>query len=270
MKSTNGTGRRLGFTLVEVLVVVAIIAIVTSVMVVVVGAVNEKAKVSRVQSQMTMLGNAVDAFKEATGQYPLAVPYDAWGGTNWAAFVGVVDGGDWTDYFKDANTDGQPDWDIWTTSEYPTNIQMLTFQLEQVPESNSILARIKENTGAREQVKFVPTGTTEKWELTSDTCELKHPLDTTATTYRKTFQPLDPWGRPLRYWNANTLKWAKENVAKVAWSASVQQLLAEKLQQANWGFYIESAGKDGLFGWYGAPSVTVDAQQTEDNVYSSK
>jgi len=54
----------------------------------------------------------------------------------------------------------------------------------------------------------------EQWQPAGESCKLVHPLDTQART---TFQPLDPWGTPLRYWSGDILKWAK--TAKANWDA---------------------------------------------------
>jgi prepilin-type N-terminal cleavage/methylation domain-containing protein len=274
MRYNNRTKKAPGFTLVEILVTVAILAILGTVTVMMVSGVNKKAKISQANSQMTMIGSAIEAFKDATGKYPLAVPYDAWA-ADWDTatpdFIGIVGGDDWKEYFADEDTDDLPDfkWDTTPANVYPTNIQMLTFQLAQEPSANAILNRIKENTGGREQVKMDVTAMPEeKWQTATDLCELKHPLD---DQLRKTFQLLDPWGTPYRYWNATTLKWAKEIASpKAAWPDSVIELLAEKLQAANWGFFLESAGPDRKFGWVGDSTSILDVQEAEDNIYSVK
>ena len=99
------------------------------------------------------------------------------------------------------------------------------------------------------------------------------------------YEPVDAWGQPLRYVSADTLKWAKVDIspAKSVWDGDgndgntewpIQELLATKLQDANWSFFIESGGPDKQLGWsepppdLSNPGGTLDPQQVKDNVYS--
>jgi prepilin-type N-terminal cleavage/methylation domain-containing protein len=273
-----------GFTMIEIMVAVGIIVILAAILIALVGGVNDKGKATSTQAKMNILGEAVEAFKQATGKYPLAVPEDAWG-VNWSQTNSFVhsqwrtDRDGWMDYFvpTGANTPTFPQWD--GTTANPTNIQMLTFQLEQVPESNSILERLKQGSGQIQQMRFDNSLNTENWVKAGSDCRINTPLNSGQT--RVAFQPLDAWGTPLRFWTGESLKWAKRistvtpppNPPAGSWQPSVQQLLSDRLQKANWGFFIESAGKDGRFGWWGQATtalgnpLNVDAQAAEDNLY---
>jgi type II secretory pathway pseudopilin PulG len=268
------------FTAVEILIAISILMILISIVFVMLKGVDTKTKITKVQMQTKTLGDAVDAFKQATGKYPLAVPYDAWASdTNWNAFTSTTImkwTTTWRNYFKDADSNSRPDFK-WGSNDNPdkdpkpTDIQMLTFQLDQVPSSAKVLTQIRNQANQDQQVEFVPDtkNKTDSWEITSEFCEIAHPLDG-DNVYRKTFQPLDPWGTPLRFWTGDILKWAKEDTAKTKWSESVRTLLSEKLQKANWGFIIESAGPDRYFGWYGATSIEVKTDREADNIYSTE
>jgi prepilin-type N-terminal cleavage/methylation domain-containing protein len=259
-----------GFTMIEIMVAIGVIVVLAAILITLVSGMNEKSKATSTQARMMMLGEAVEAFKQATGRYPLCVPEDAWG-TDWNDDDGFAetmkydtDRHRWTDYFVPSS--GKPKYATWSPlSVPPTNIQMLTFQLEQVPESNSILERLKQSSGQIQQMQFSTPSGTETWTKADDDCEINTPLNPNET--RVAFQPVDAWGTPLRFWTGDILPWAKRG-GGASWNDTVLQLLSDRLQKANWGFFIESAGKDGRFGWWGASAVdTVKAQEAEDNLY---
>jgi prepilin-type N-terminal cleavage/methylation domain-containing protein len=263
--------KRRSFTLVEILVAVAIIAILVAMTMKIASGVFQRAKIDQTRRTMSLLAEAVNAFHDATSYYPLAVPEDAWG-QNWDTvpngFAETMhwNGADrrsWKNYFI-RNSGGEPDWP--PTNWRPTNIHMLVFQLEQVPESDTILNQLKKARKVDVQQAF-GTGA-EQWLPASRLCEIAHPLDA-AGTYRKVYQPQDGWGTPLRYWSADINGWAGRTTGG-AWLPAVQQHLKGVLTRANWGFFIESAGLDGKFGWWGEanPPATFTSQQTEDNLYS--
>jgi prepilin-type N-terminal cleavage/methylation domain-containing protein len=278
MKTSKMKAR--GFTMIEIMVAIAIIVVLATILVVLVGNVNTKGKVISTQNKITMLGEAVEAFKQATGQYPLSVPEDAWDTsiTNWSTNGGFAETmkwhdttkNDWTDYFVPTDTTnkiGLPRFNTWTAEAKPTNIQMLTFQLEQVPQSNSIMERIKQGSGQIQQMYFLGSASGEIWTRAGDDCRINTPLNTSQT--RIAFQPVDAWGTPLRFWTSDVLKWAKRTGN--TWNDETLQLLSNRLQKSNWTFFIESAGKDGKFGWWGHPetdpNVAFNAQEAEDNIY---
>ena len=247
---------RPSFTLIEIMVAIGIIALLAAVFVVVASHVVQGQKIARTRQTLTVLADAVNAFHEATKYYPLAVPEDGWDGD--VLDTNFVNGVRWNprclDYF---GLQGGKMF-AWDSGAFPTNIQMLTFQLEQVPESNAIIQRLR-NT-VKPPVQRKPDPTHDTWVNAGGACSLYHPLD---QQQREAYQPQDPWFTPLRYWSADTLTWAK---GTGNWRPEVQSLLAGKLQQANWGFFLESAGPDGRFGWWGGgPAPTKDA---EDNIYS--
>jgi prepilin-type N-terminal cleavage/methylation domain-containing protein len=279
-----------GFTMIEILVAISIVMILATITIVMVKGVDTKAKNTTVQTQIKTLADAVEAFKQETGKFPLAVPYDAWptwdnaGADSFTLKMEWSANGNqkmkWTNYFGHTAGNPYPNF-TWegnssqtdNTKPRPTNIQMLTFQLDQVPASAKILTQIRNQADQSQQVKFVPDATnkTDSWKIASDFCQIAHPLDTTANLRRKTFQPLDPWGTPLRFWTGDILKWAKLNAgSKTPWEDDVRTLLSEKLQKANWGYIIESAGPDRYFGWYGAQDIAVNQQRAEDNIYSTQ
>jgi prepilin-type N-terminal cleavage/methylation domain-containing protein len=259
--------KRRSFTLVEILVAVAIIAILVAMTMKIASGVFQRAKIDQTRRTMSLLAEAVNAFHDATSYYPLAVPEDAWG--DWANFDSTMkwDGTtrNWKNYFiKD--TSNEPD-HTWPGSPAgarpePTNIHMLVFQLEQVPESDTILNQLKKARRVDMQQAFGTAG--EQWlNATGGPCELVNPLGDT----RKVYQPQDGWGTPLRYWSADINGWAGRTTGG-AWLPAVQQHLKGVLTRANWGFFIESAGLDGKFGWWGSSSSTFTSQQTEDSLYS--
>ncbi len=253
-------GKKRGFTMVEIMVAVGIVVVLATILIVLVAGMDAKAKTTRTTSEMKLLSEAIGAFKSSTGYYPLAVPDDAWG--NWATFTTKMNwttNPKWTDYFQ--NNGGIPNF-TWETGTNPTNIHMLIFQLTQVPESNAIIERMKQSYGAADQKKLDLASGTEEWKKTSDDCQLNHPLD---DQLRKVYQPMDAWGTPLRYWTAGTLEWSKTTGS---WNTEIQNLLAAKIQQANWGFYLESAGPDRRFGWWGQQASPFNAKDANDNVYS--
>ena len=253
------TSARSAFTLVELMVTVAILIIVIAVVLKLVSGVSEKAKVTKTQSEIKLLSDAVEAFKQSTGYYPLSVPYDAWG--NWNIFVATVGWATrWKDYFYDSTSDTNtyPDYN-WST--YPTNIHMLTFQLIQTDESNSVIDKIKQNNKIKEQKSFGIVSMKENWKKESNACQIVHPLD---HQLRIVYQPQDAWGTPLRYWSGKIRDWARDR----NWDNNIQTLISDKLQENNWGFFIESAGPDEHFGWWGnSSSVSYVEQQTHDNIY---
>jgi len=265
-----------GFTMIEIMVAIGVVVVLAAILITLVSGMNEKSKATSTQARMMMLGEAVEAFKQATGRYPLCVPEDAWG-TDWNDDDGFAetmkydtDRHRWTDYFVDdgsSNHNPRFSWDTTTTDPtkiYPTNIQMLTFQLEQVPESNSILERLKQSSGQIQQMQF-DSSEGENWVRADSDCRIYTPLNDNQT--RIAFQPVDAWGTPLRFWTGDILTWAKG----ASWDDTVLQLLSDRLQKANWGFFIESAGKDGRFGWWAQPVTAtnpeLNAQEAEDNLY---
>jgi prepilin-type N-terminal cleavage/methylation domain-containing protein len=285
--NTRPGHRARGFTMIEIMVAVGILVVVAAMVMVAVSGLNDKANRSKTQAQMKMLAEAITAFKSATGSFPLSVPEDALDGitATWQNFTTAMNWRTattphqlrWTNYFKSTNAtadDGVPDYS-WPgeTGIYPTNIHMLGFQLEQVPESNKIFSQIKEKSAITVQKTFTHPGTApgiETWTNASGPCQLAHPLDAAGT--RTVYQVQDAWGTPLRFWTSDTLAWAKSTTGHTAWDASIQSLLSSRLQQANWGFIIESAGKDGKFGWWGQSGIDLTtapyAKQITDNVYS--
>ncbi len=274
-----GTSATFGFTLVELMVTIAIMIIIVAALLKLVSGVSEKAKVTKTQSEIKLLSDAVEAFKQSTGYYPLSVPYDAWTG-NWYSFVQTVDWdgkadgnsnnitiADWKDYFYEDPGSG-PEYQ-WTSphSVKPTNIHMLTFQLTQVPASNSIVEKLKQNYKVTKQESFNRNGGEEHWLKEENPCQLKHPLD---GNLRIVYQPQDGWGTPLRYWSGKIMDWAKAQ----SWDGNgpssgvpIQTFISDKLQENNWGFFIESAGPDEYFGWWGDSSASYTERQTEDNIY---
>ena len=146
-----------GFTMIEIMVAIGVIVVLAAILITLVSGMNEKSKATSTQARMMMLGEAVEAFKQATGRYPLCVPEDAWT-LDWVddGFAETMkydtDRHRWTDYF--VNAGGMPSSNWNTATLRPTNIQMLTFQLEQVPESNSILERLKQIRGRFRQMQF--------------------------------------------------------------------------------------------------------------------
>lgn len=277
--------RAAAFTLVEVLVVMALLVLLAGMITVVATGVQQRSRASRTQGQITLLGEAVKAFKDATGYFPLAVPEDAWRSQPvWDDFVVTMKYQDrWRRYFYDNGTyypsfswDGhdEPGTDF-DNSSCPTNIHLLTFQLEQVPDSATILNSFKQAHAVRKQKKRVVNASNEEaWIAATGTsaddndARLGHPLD---RRLRSVYQAQDAWGTPLRFWTGDILKWAKkrdDTYHKKPWDTDILNLLSSRLQQANWGFFIESAGKDGRFGWWGDPDSELDAKAAEDNIYS--
>lgn len=251
-----------GFTLVEVLVVVGLLVILITVIVTVASGVYNSSRAAATTQIITTLSEATEAFRQSTGHFPLAVPRDAWG--DWTDFATAMqwDGSetnpDWQDYFDGTAT--RPNFTWTTTTTYPTNIHMLTFQLQQVPESNTMLEQLTQRHAIDTQLSNASTPANELWRKEPGPCQLDHPLGSA----RQVYQPQDVWGIPLRYWSGNIGQWARSKL----WNDDINNLLATKLQQANWGFFIESAGRDSYFGWYSASDSLFDSQQTQDNIYS--
>jgi len=283
MKAKN---RTFGFTLIEIMVAIAVLALLATIAISFVGSLDTKSKITKTQAQIKLLAEAVTAFKNANNYFPLAVPEDAWG-RNWNddthadEYINVMEWrSHWRNFFRDDDNNPQFTWDgnnDVTKNPIPSNIHVLAFQLEQNPESRKIFEQIKSNYSVKTPKAFKPNGANEKWQTFNDVnCRLAHPLDPAPNpanpdTYRQVYQVQDAWGTPLRFWTRNTLDWAK----KQGWDGSpdtgnqIQQLLSKKLQEANWGFFIESAGKDGKFGWWGNSTATYTAQAVEDNIYST-
>lgn len=250
------------FTLVEVMVAVGILAVLATMILVVISGLDNKAKTARTQAQMQLLGQAVTAFKDSTGYFPLAVPEDVWGATDWTLPGGFTDTMTWLNRWQQYFVKSASNQPTFSPSSFsPTNIHMLAFQLEQAPAASKIFGKLKETYSVAEQKSF---STPETWKKESNDCQITHPL---GGPPRTVYQVQDAWGTPLRFWTGDILKWAKTGGN---WHSSIQQLLSTRLQQANWGFFVESAGKDGKFGWWGAePPVQVNSQQAGDNVYST-
>ncbi|NLX07025.1 MAG: prepilin-type N-terminal cleavage/methylation domain-containing protein [Phycisphaerae bacterium] len=280
MTTTARTMR--GFTLIEIMVATAIIGILIAVIITATAAAHKQSQVTRTRQTIAMLSEAVTAFKNATGYYPLAVPIDACDREQWDRFVrddrmGWRAGGDppdWDDYFfRDTSSDAPAmNWEGVTEFSdglggvAPTNNDFLVFQLEQVPQSNSILEQIRTAAPAETSRRPDASG---QWQEASGLCQLGHPLDADGT-YRQVRQVQDAWGIPLRYWSGDIMKWAKRiGPGDPAWPTETQRHLAEKLQAANWGFFIESAGPDELFGWWGDRDEPFNATRVADNIHST-
>jgi len=263
------SNRPRGFTIIEIVVVAAILALLVAIVLKVSSAVSQRAKATSTAQTIRLTCEAVEAFHSSTGYYPLPVPEDAW--DDWmgsaSSFVAVMEwGGRWRDYFQPVQNGSRPAYEWGNDGKKPTNIHMLAFQLEQVPESNAIFQRIKNTIHVDTQKAFDPNGTDEEWEKANEACQLYHPLDD-AGTGRQVFQIQDAWGMPLRYWSADILRWARRD--GTTWDADVQQLLASQLQAANWGFFVESAGPDDLFGWWGQQGCELKSEYAADNIYST-
>ncbi len=287
MRRARKNFRLRSFTLVEIMVALAILLVVAVIMIFAVTGLTDKSRVSITQSRMRLLAEAITAFKSTTGYFPLAVPEDAWtsardwdhidptppyDGDDFAAVMyGHENVARWHTYFVPNTATNTPrhNW----VNVNPTNIQMLAFQLEQVPEASKIFDQLKEKNAVAVQKALDPPGTpaVEKWIDAPDSCRLYHPLDPATADPRQVYQAQDAWGLPLRFWTGDVLKWAKNNTAasKNAWDTNVLNLLSTKLQQANWGFFIESVGKNGRFGWWGASGATLNTRQAADNIYST-
>jgi len=258
-------------TLIEVMVAVAIILILAAVITKVSTALYRQAKTAKSGQIMLIVSDAVEAFKQQTGYLPLAVPYDAWDEVDadrWRHFVDNESWNGpkplWTDYFTDsvpATVQGRPVFNWTTPTTYPTNADMLAYQLAQVPEAARILDQLSSVSKVEKYRAFDAAGG-EAWPEQPTPCQFTNPLS--ANTDNAT-QLQDAWGTPLRYWTAETIGWAKVQ----GWDASVQNLIADKVRGANWGFYIESAGVDRKFGWWGAAGSTVDDRYAKDNMYST-
>lgn len=70
LRRTRGTRRDAGFTLIEILVVVAIIAIFATVVAINVGGEVPKAKITKTKSDIATLESALDQFRIDNGFYP--------------------------------------------------------------------------------------------------------------------------------------------------------------------------------------------------------
>lgn len=269
--------RAAAFTLVEVLVVMALLVLLAGMITVVATGVQQRSRASRTQGQITLLGEAVRTFRNATGYFPLAVPKDAWKDPDeWNDFLdNMTWAGRWTQYFHENTATYGPEF-TWDNEDdpreatRPTNTHMLAFQLEQNPEANKVFNSMKETFSVPYQKidNCTTTPRNESWIRPTAlddnaTCQIRHPLG----GYRFVYQAQDAWGTPLRFWTGDILKWAKRDDT-YHWDTDILNLLSSRLQQANWGFFIESAGKDGRFGWWGETGVTLDAKAAEDNIYS--
>jgi len=236
--------------------------------------VDENTKKLRTTTQMRLLADGVDAFQKATGYLPLAVPEDAWK-ENWDLndnddYIMVMKFRDrWPEYFKKTGDTVHKPTTKWESfdSPWPTNIHMLTYQLQQSPESNKILDALRNQGGSQTQKKMETTGG-EKWVKAEGDCKIAHPLDGSGN-YRVAYQPQDPWGTPLRFWTNDILEWARSDGNPDKWDAAVQELLSGKLRQGTQGFLIESAGPDGKFGWWGDGGCPAPGKAANDNLYST-
>jgi type II secretory pathway pseudopilin PulG len=250
-------GKRNAFTIVEIMIAVAIVVLLATVMIVLVSGMDAKAKRTKTLSQMKLLTNAVNTFKSEKGYYPLAVPEDANDArkdkATWLGFLAISGWTSRLSSFCQLDPNDMPNDNI--TNRIPTNIELMVFQLERVPSSSSIVARIRETANV-EKEKYYKSADDYK-----DVDQLLG-LSDTFGNFRTLYQPQDAWKTPLRYWTSDTLKWAKAQ----GWNTQIQQLLSQKLQQANWSFFIESAGKDKKFGW--ADPNHYEAKDIEDNIYS--
>ena len=254
------------FTLVELMVAIAVLVILVAAILKLVSGVSEKAKVTKTQSEIKVLSDAAEAFKQSSGYYPMSVPYDAWVNSSvWQNFANTIEWNgnngqpDYKSYFEPdlAEGDYRPEF-AW--SDTPTNIHMLTFQMIQVSQSNSVIEQLKQNHKVDKQKSFSPSP--EKWIEQDTVCKLMHPLD---GRWHPVYQPQDAWGTPLRYWSGKIGDWAKAR----NWNSNIQALLSDKLQENNWGFFIESAGPDKHFGWWGEQGAWTSSseQQIQDNIY---
>lgn len=247
------------FTLVEILVAVAILVILISIMVKLASGVRESAKITETQTKISLLESAVNTFRDIKGYLPLSVPYDAWG--NWNNFVdevnwdGVGNNPSWLEYF--VGSAGRPDYS-WSSGARPTNIHMLVFQLEQLPESRTILERFRRSYRVDYQKSFHTgsPGKGENWRKEESVCKIRHPLD---NEYRPVYQPQDSWGIPFRYWTADLKEW---------WNG-IDSIDYFK-DHVEGGFFIESAGPDGKFGWWDKQSLeeSQNGKLQEDNIFA--
>ncbi len=257
------------FTLVEMFIVVAILVVLVTVLMKVASGIRESSRITDTQTRITILEDAVNAFREARGYLPLSVPYDAWLG-KWYDFVkevdwdGDADGdgdgvkiGDWKDYFfEDPGSGPEYSW-VSSNPTRPTNIHMLIFQLIQVPESKSVIERFKQTYKIEYQVSFKSTGGKESWLKERNPCKLTHPLD---NRLREVYQPQDPWGMPFRYWTKDVLdKW---------WGYSSGDIYNYFDKHCQGGFFIESAGVDSKFGWWVDSSAHYNSENAADNLFA--
>ncbi len=265
MKYNSATERKCAFTLVELMVAIAVLVILIAALLKLVSGISEKAKITKTQSEIKLLADAAEAFKQSSGYYPLSVPYDAWVNSSvWQDFVNKMNWNgnnghpDYKNYFDPdlAEGDYRPEF-AWVDT--PTNIHMLAFQLIQVSGANSVIENLKQNHKVDKQKAFSPSPK-ETWEATDSVCKLMHPLD---GRWHPVYQPQDAWGTPLRYWAGKITDWAKSQ----SWDDDIQALISEKLGENNWGFFIESAGPDGHFGWWGDGSAAYSEQDIQDNIY---
>ena len=82
--------RNRGFTLIELMVVVAVISLLAVTLVPQVSKMVERARVSRTVAELTVIGNATNIYLADVGSYPPTIP--DWG-RPWGADVGLVDRG---------------------------------------------------------------------------------------------------------------------------------------------------------------------------------
>lgn len=82
--------RNKGFTLIELMVVVAVIGVLSAVLVPQVSKMVEQARVSRTAGELTSIGNAMNVYLADVGSYPPSV--QDWG-RPWGADVGLVERG---------------------------------------------------------------------------------------------------------------------------------------------------------------------------------
>ena len=221
------------------MITVAILTLLAGIIVLLVGSLDAKAKTTKTVAQMKILSEAVTAFKNSTGYFPLSVPEDAWGTEDWtsilpAAFINQMS---WRDhvpnYFQLISGNAKFDWDGNTNpsnNPKPTNIHILAFQLEQVPESKKIIDGIKELRLTSNNQQNFSGG---NWIKNNNPCKLYHPLDS-ATATREAYQFQDAWGTPLRFWTSDILNWAKNGGA---WDPTISEA----------SIVETSAGKLGIF-----------------------
>lgn len=284
------------FTLIEIMITVGILAMLLSILLVTVGKVRQAARSSQTQQTIQLVGASVEGFRSSTkeddrdpGLLPLAMTYDAWTtDASWGDFINhqTQNGKNFplADYFSGAATNVRPRF-LWgenangAQNPRPTNSHMLTAQLMQTSDSDKVLNQIRSTLGkSQENLKYYD-GTVREWKsllsiAAGDGCRIRRALDQLLTEDKDnwpiTFQIQDAFGMPIRYWTQGTLKWAKDTSGG-NWNAKVVSYLAEKIQASGSGYFIESAGPDGKFGWEddGKEPTTMEKDIT-DNIVSGK
>jgi prepilin-type N-terminal cleavage/methylation domain-containing protein len=79
---------RLGFTLIEVLTVVAIVAILAGIILAISGSVGERSAISRAEAELAVLGQALERFRQTHGDYPWTTGSDGFHDL-YAALIGM-------------------------------------------------------------------------------------------------------------------------------------------------------------------------------------